>query len=159
MQVLLTGAFAFAMYVFLESEIQAGLASAHAAYRTMGQMLMPIVLVMSGFSLAVSTVCVTAFVILLSHRIAGPLYRFRAVLDELAERRIPAHTRIRPGDQLHGLAQSFTVAVDNLEADLNALKDAADALRAAHSAGDLQAQEPAIAELERVMDTWTRRRG
>jgi methyl-accepting chemotaxis protein len=157
-QVVLTGLFAFVMYLFLESEIQAGLASAHAAYHTMGQMLMPIILVLSGFSLAVSTLCVVGFVILLSHRIAGPLYRFKAVLDELAARRIPAHTRLRPGDQLHSLAESFTLAVDNLEEDLNALKGAADTLRAAHGAGDLEAQEPAIAALERVMETWTRRR-
>jgi methyl-accepting chemotaxis protein len=157
-QVVITSLFALVMYLFLRSEIQAGLASAHAAYRTLGQMLMPIILVLSGFSLAVSTICVVVFVVILSHRIAGPLYRFKAVLDELGVRRIPAHTRLRPGDQLHGLAESFTVAVDNLEEDLNTLKDAADALRAAHTAGDLAAQEPAIAALERVMDTWTRRR-
>jgi len=80
------------------------------------------------------------------------------VLDEFANRQIPPHTRIRPKDQLHALSVSFTKAADNLEDDLNALKDAADALRAAHSAGDLAAQEPAIAELERIMDTWTRRK-
>jgi hypothetical protein len=121
-------------------------------------MLMPIILVLCGLSLIVSSVCVAGFVILVTHKIADPLYRFKGILDELGARRIPAHIRLRPGDQLHGLVEPFTLAVDNLEEDLNALKDAADALRAAHGAGDLEAQEPAIAALERVMDTWTRRR-
>jgi len=157
-QVGLTGLFSVALYVFLESEVQAGLASAHAAYHTVGQMLMPIVLVLAAFSLAISTICVFVFVIALSHKIAGPLYRFKVILDELAARRIPDHTKIRPGDQLHDLAVPFARAVDNLEADLNTLKDAAEALRAAHGAEDLQAAEPAIAAVERVMDTWTRRK-
>jgi methyl-accepting chemotaxis protein len=155
-QVVLTGIFALGLYLFLESEVQAGLASAHAAYHTVGQMLMPIVLVLAAFSLAISTICVLVFVTVLSHKIAGPLYRFKVVLDELAARRIPDHTKIRPGDQLHALSQSFTLAVDNIEDDLNTLKDAAETLRAAHGTQDLQAAEPAIATVEKVMETWNR---
>lgn len=157
-QVVLTAIFAIGLYVFLESEVQAGLASAHAAYHTVGQMLMPIVLALAVFSLAISTICVFVFVIALSHKIAGPLYRFKVVLDELAARRIPDHTKIRPGDQLHDLAVPFTRAVDNLEEDLNTLKDAAEALRAAHDAKDIHAAEPAIAVVEQVMDRWSRRK-
>ncbi len=158
-QVVLTGIFAFGLYIFLESEVQAGLASARAMYHTVGQMLRPIVLVLSAFNLAISSICVLVFVTLLSHKIAGPLYRFKTVLDELAARRIPEHTKIRPGDQLHDMSVSFTHAVDNLEADLNTLKDAAEALRAAHGAKDIHAAEPAIATVERVMETWSRRKG
>ncbi len=158
-QVGLTAIFAGGLYVFLESEVQAGLASAHAAYHTVGQLLMPIVLVLAAFSLAVSTICVFVFVIALSHKIAGPLYRFKVILDELAARRIPDHTQIRPGDQLHDLAEPFTRAVDHLEEDLNTLKTAADQLRASHEAGDRDATEAAILAVETVMDTWSRRKG
>jgi methyl-accepting chemotaxis protein len=158
-QVVLTAIFAGGLYIFLESEVQTGLASAHAAYRTIGQMLMPIVLVLAAFSLAISTICVFVFVIALSHRIAGPLHRFKVIIDELAVRRIPDHTRLRPGDQLQELSKSFTLAVDNLEEDLNTLKDAAETLRVAHGADDLQAAGPAIEAVERVMEAWSRRSG
>jgi methyl-accepting chemotaxis protein len=153
-QVALTAIFAGALYIFLESEVQAGLASAHAAYHTVGQLLMPVVLLLAAFSLAISTICVFVFVIALSHKIAGPLYRFKIVLDQLAARRIPDHTKIRPGDQLQDLAVPFTRAVDNLEEDLSTLKDAAERLRAAHGTGDLQAAESAITVVERVLAAW-----
>jgi methyl-accepting chemotaxis protein len=158
-QVLLTGIFAVGLYLFLRSEIQAGLASAHSAYRTMGQMLMPIVLVLAAFSLTISTICVLVFVTFLSHKIAGPVFRFKTIIDDLAARRIPSHTQIRPNDQLQDLSKSLTLAVDNLRQDLDTLTTATEALRNSHNQQDLPSAESAIVDLESVVDSWARPKG
>ncbi|MBI4913881.1 MAG: hypothetical protein HY823_14195 [Acidobacteria bacterium] len=155
-QILLTGIFAFGIYLFMESELTASLASAHAAYRTLGQMLMPIVLLLSACSLAVSTLCVTIFVTLLSHRIAGPLHRFKAVLDELGERRIPQHTRIRPDDQLQEISESLTRTSEQLDSDLEQLQSAAALLQAAEQRGSLEEAGPAIQQVARIAGSWSR---
>ena len=154
LQVILTGLFGFGLYLFMDSELKAGLASAHASYRSLEQMLLPIVLVLAAFSLALSTAMVTGFVVLLSHRIAGPLFRFRTVLEDLAGRRLATHTQIRPDDQLVEVATSLGRAVDTLSSDLSALKAAAAELRQA--AGPLQnpALDAAVTRLDQILGAW-----
>lgn len=154
LQVLLTGLFAFGLYIFMASELQTGLASAHAAYRSLGQMLLPLVAVLAGFSLVLSIVLVTAFVVILSHRIAGPLHRFRLVMEEVAQRRIPDHARIRPEDQLGPLSESTGLALRTLHADLSALRSALDRARAAHASGNAAAAVQALDDLESTLGAW-----
>jgi len=153
-QVLLTGLFGFGLYLFLDSEVQAGLASAHASYRSLEQMLLPIILVLAAFNLALSAALVTGFVVLLSHRIAGPLFRFRSVLEDLAERKIPGHTGIRPEDQLSEVATSLGKAVGTLATDLSALRAVTADLRQAAFPRQDSALESALARLEHLLGAW-----
>lgn len=155
-QLCLTGLFAGALYVFMDSELKAGLASAHAAYRSLDQMLLPLVGVLAGFSFLLSTVIVTSFVVLLSHRIAGPLHRFRTVLEELGRRQIPAHSRIRPDDQLGEVSEAMGQALATFTADLDALSAAADAVRTARERQDMDALDRGLAEQARVLAGWKR---
>jgi methyl-accepting chemotaxis protein len=154
LQLVLTGVFAFVLYLFMDSELKAGLASAHAAYKSLDQMLLPIVAVLAGFNFLLSTVVITSFVVILSHRIAGPLHRFRIILDDLAHRQIPAHTRIRPKDQLGEVSTSMTFAVETLTADLEALCAAAEGMKKAHEAQDRDAIDQHAADLERLLGAW-----
>jgi methyl-accepting chemotaxis protein len=155
LQVVLTGAFAFGLYVFMDSELQAGLASAHAAYRSLDQMLLPLVLILAGFSLALSTTLVTAFVVILSHRIAGPLYRFRLVMEGLAERQLAPHARIRPDDQLGVLSEATSRVLDTLQSDLATLRTGLDQARQAVAAGDLPSATRDLADLEGTLSRWS----
>lgn len=154
LQLVLTGLFAFVLYLFMDSELKAGLASAHAAYKSLDQMLLPIIAVLGGFNLLFSTVAITSFVVILTHRIAGPLHRFRTILDELSHRQIPAHTRIRPKDQLGEVSNSMTLAVETLTADLKALCANAKDMKSAHERQDLDGIEKHAAELERILGAW-----
>lgn len=153
-QVLLTGLFSFGLYLFLDSEVQAGLASAHASYRSLEQMLLPIILVLAAFNLVLSAAIVTGFVVLLSHRIAGPLFRFRSVLEDLAERKIGGHTGIRPEDQLSQVSMSLGKAVRTLASDLSALSEVAVDLRQAAAFHKDPALESVLARLSRLLDAW-----
>jgi len=118
LQVLLTALFAFALYLFMDSEIHADLASAHASYQSLSQMLSPIVIILAVFSVTLSVVLSTLFVVVLSHKIAGPMYRFRAVLEALAERRFESFRGIRPDDQLGEIAVSLDKAVEIMREDI-----------------------------------------
>lgn len=155
-QVVLTGLFAAGIFLVLDSELSASLSSAHARAQSLERMLLPIVAVLSGFSLALSTVLVTAFVVLLSHRLAGPMHRFRSVLDQLAARQLHPSARIRPEDQLEEVAQSLQGMVTTVSADLEALAAAAEeAKRCAGAAGD-PATLAAIGRLEAILAAWHR---
>ena len=153
-QVLLTGLFAGGLYLFMDSELTASLSSAHARAASLERMLLPIVAVLSGFSLALSTVLVTAFVVLLSHRLAGPLFRFRSALEQLAARELHPLARIRPEDQLEEVSQSLQGAVATVSADIEALSAAAaEAKRCADAAAD-PATRSAVARIEAILSAW-----
>jgi signal transduction histidine kinase len=148
-QILLTGIFAGGLYLFLDSELQASLASAHARFLALDRMLLPIVALLSCFSLALSTVLVTIFVVLLSHRLAGPLYRFRTALEALAERRFDPHTRLRQDDQFGEVADSLGKALGTVSTDL-------EDLRAAVAAGKAGSASPGetLDRIERILAAW-----
>ncbi len=154
LQAVLTALFATGVYVFTRSQLQAGLASAHAAYRSLAEMLMPIVGALAAFNLLVSLVLVIGYVVHLTHRIARPLLRVRAALEELAHRRIHDHTGILPGDQLFELSESLRKALEGLRGDLKGLQEATAALRQAQAAGDAASAEARLRELEAALGRW-----
>lgn len=156
-QLLLTALFAGGLYLFLDSELNATLASAHAQARSLDRMLLPIVAVLSGFSLVLSTLLVGVFVVLLSHRLAGPLFRFRTALEQLAARELHPLSRIRPEDQLGELAQSLHGAVETVSGDMEALAAAAaETRRRAEAAGDGATLE-ALGQVEAILGRWRTR--
>lgn len=155
LQILLTGLFTAGLYVFMDSELKAGLASAHAAYHSLDQMLLPLVLVLAGFNVLLSMGLVTAFVVVLSHRIAGPLHRFRIVMEDLAARRLAEGARIRPDDQLGVLSEATGSALDTLQSDLQSLASALSAAHQSLDAGDVEATGRGLTTLEAILAPWS----
>jgi methyl-accepting chemotaxis protein len=154
LQILLTALFAAGLYIFMDSELHADLASAHASYKSLSQILLPIVLTLSVFSVTLSIVLSTVFVVLISHKIAGPMYRFRTVLESLSRRRFESNTRIRPDDQLGELAISLDKAVKTVKADIHELHQSIWKLRESHAKADMATFEAEIAATEQILDSW-----
>ncbi|MDD2894172.1 MAG: hypothetical protein PHF20_09625 [Halothiobacillaceae bacterium] len=154
LQILLTGLFAFALYLFMDSEIHADLASAHASYQSLSQMLLPIVVILAVFSVTLSVVLATVFVVLLSHKIAGPMYRFRNVLEALSSRRIETFRNIRPDDQLGELAGSLDRAVQTVNQDIESMQRACERLLDKEVRRDERQLDEAITGLAAVLVAW-----
>jgi methyl-accepting chemotaxis protein len=154
LQVLLTAIFAFGLYLFMDSELHADLASAHASYQSLSKMLLPIVLTLAVFSVTLSIVLVTVFVVLVSHKIAGPMYRLRTVLEALAQRRFDPMTRIRQDDQIGELALSLDRAMNTVREDVHLLQQAAGRLRDSHDKGDREALAAEVTLIWKTLHFW-----
>lgn len=154
LQIALTGLFAFALYLFMDSEIHADLASAHASYQSLSQMLLPIVVILAVFSVFLSVVLSTVFVVLLSHKIAGPMYRFRAVLEALAARKFESFRSIRPDDQLGELASSLDKAVATVKRDVEDIRLEVSRARSDLLAGQIAEVSERLETLDRVLMRW-----
>lgn len=63
--------------------------------------------------------------ILLSHYVAGPIYRIEACLKLLREGDLVHRARLRPHDELKSLAAAYNEALDSLHTRVRAIKDAA----------------------------------
>lgn len=154
LQAALTALFAFGLYLFMNSEIQANLASAHARYRSFSEMMLPVVLAVAAFNILLATGIVTVYVLRLTHRIARPLLRVRAALEELQKRRILVHTGIGEGDELFELSSDLRGALGTVRQDLLRLQEIRAALQAAQLRGDPTAVAKETAALEDLLAQW-----
>lgn len=95
-----------------------------------------------------------AIVFYYTHRIAGPVYRFRWLFDELAEGRIHTQVQLRQGDSFENLAASMLRAHATLASAVTQLKAAA--VAASQQAGAVQ--NPALSEqlnaIQRILDRY-----
>lgn len=96
------------VYLFLNSEIESNLQSAHVTYKNVKDMLFPIVLSLSVINILVSSIIIGIVVLYASFKIAGPLYRFNEALKEMAAKNLRPLTDIRADDQLYDCSRSLT---------------------------------------------------
>jgi hypothetical protein len=95
------------------------------------------------------------FILYYTHRIAGPVYRFRLLFDGLGEGKVGAQVKLRKGDCFENLAQSASLASASLAASITELKTVAGALmQKADSTGDRELVEQAAA-INRTLDRFT----
>jgi methyl-accepting chemotaxis protein len=106
------------------------------------------------FFAAVCVVFSFGLVLYYTHRIAGPVYRFRRLFDELAEGKVGGQTQLRKGDCFENLAASVSRANATLVSSISELKSAAAALsRKADSLGDRELGEQ-VARINRVLERY-----
>jgi hypothetical protein len=143
------------LYLFLRGEIASNLQSAHAAYRTLGAMLLPIVITLSLLILAILSVTIVFVILYASHRIAGPMYRFHQALTELGRGNLKTLTRIREDDQLTALSDALETARVRWAGDVASLKSLAAELAQALKSGAPSDQSQAkLDELQSVLDRY-----
>lgn len=118
-------AFLAAFYWFTRSEVEANLHSAHVAYRTVSEMLFPILLTLGLLMVVILSLSIIVVVLYASHRIAGPLYRFHQVLLEMSKRNLKTLSRIREDDQLGEIAQTLGQVQECWSADIRQLRELA----------------------------------
>ena len=114
--------FGIFVYLFVDSELEANLSSAHVRYRNMKQMVFPILLTLSLLNILVSAILIGLFVLYTTHRIAGPLHRFKAVVDAITGRDLGPVTQLREGDQLQETTSSLKALTQTLTGDVKDLR-------------------------------------
>lgn len=75
-----------------------------------------------------SVVVVALHSILTSHKIAGPLYRFRRIFEDLKEGTIPKTVNLRRGDLLQAEMQSINEMLDGIRAKISEIQKAEESL-------------------------------
>jgi len=146
------------LYVFFDSEISANLFSAHVAYRSVAQMLLPIFSTLTLLNIIIAGIMTVSAVLYWSHKIAGPLYRFNETLASIATRNLKPMIAIRTDDQLKAIAANLEKVSVTLGSDLSELKKTIYRLDDLCIAAGNVTPEPVkekIAELKQVIDKYT----
>ena len=116
------------MYLLADKEFGRTFYSAHYHARSSWELLLPAVL-LSSFASMCFVAGLAVFITLYdSHRIGGPLYRFRANLEAIARGDLTLVTRLRDGDELQSLTEAMNGMTESLASKVRAAKDARDEL-------------------------------
>ena len=94
----------------------------------------------------------TAHSVLVSHRIAGPLYQFRRLFGELRDGRVAVHATLRKRDYLRKEATAFNEMVASIEARTAVLHTQAAGLETSVRALRIAVDEGADEQIRRCCD-------
>ncbi len=98
------------LYFLVNQELQAQYYSAHFKIRQTGQILLPSLLGTNFIVILVTSAITVSVVLYISHKIAGPLYRFEMVAREISKGNLNVSARLRQLDQL----KDFSTALDEM---------------------------------------------
>lgn len=147
--------FGFFLYLFLNSEVESNLATAHVTYKNIKLMLFPIILTLSIINIFVSSIIIGIFVLYASHKIAGPMYRFNEELKEFNNRDLSHVIPLREGDQFYECASTLKNVAQVLREDFSAIKSKVNELKKLFGTGNHKEKTAKkIKEIEDIIDCY-----
>jgi methyl-accepting chemotaxis protein len=102
--------------------------SALTVKHTANFFFVPFLLIMLTVGVGISIAAMIIF-ILLSHRIAGPLYRFEKVLNEITSGDLTKRISLRKTDQLNELKEALNILMESFDQRLGRVKNNLSELR------------------------------
>jgi len=106
---------------------------------------------MAGFGIGLVLI-LSAYLVIMTHKVAGPLYKVSMYFDRMADGRLGVVTALRKGDMLQDFYTAFRESHDamraRLTADHEAMIAAVDKLRDASAKGNRAELDAAIGKLE-----------
>ena len=147
--------FGITLYFFLNSELDTNLRSAHVTYKNLKDMLLPVIITLSVLNIVVSSIIISIFVLYASHKIAGPMFRFNTVLNDISEKNLNTWASVREGDQLYECSDSLKKLINSLTMDITSIKGRLGELKALlqKNSMDVSVSEK-FDELERIIDQY-----
>ncbi len=117
------------LYFFAMRSTTVSIVDSRIVVRTTADFLLPVLLQTVIVVTVLLSIAVMAMTLLVSHKIAGPMYRFKKIAEVLAGGDFSSEFKIRNLDQLQPLADEFNVMIRQTKQRLNALKDSFSSLK------------------------------
>jgi methyl-accepting chemotaxis protein len=111
------------LYFLAMRSTTVSIAHSRVVVRTTADFILPLLVqtvVIVSVLVGLATILVTLFV---SHKIAGPLYRFKMVMQALSSGDFSTDFRIRHLDQLQDIAVAFNAMIGKIRSELKSLKE------------------------------------
>ncbi len=105
---------AFIIYFLISGDLESQAQSAHININNVWNRLVLSILIGNIVASVVAGLTATIVVLYISHKIAGPLYRFETLCREVGQGNLDTVTHLRADDQLQELAEAFSFMVRKL---------------------------------------------
>ncbi len=96
------------LYPFLSSEISSKLSTGHRDVGDIKKHLALAIIIGNVLAVIVAALATTVVILYISHKIAGPLYRFEMICKEIGHGNLNVSAGLREKDQLGGLSEAFS---------------------------------------------------
>ncbi|MBN1898254.1 MAG: methyl-accepting chemotaxis protein [Spirochaetes bacterium] len=136
------------LLVYLTSREMAG--SVYSKMMTMKntqQMMLPLVLRLSIIVLLLGFLIAGTRFLIFSHKIAGPMYRFKKSLNELSHGNLKIRIRFRKHDELQDIANVLTRAIHELNIRIGSIKKNSEAI-----GRTLKSKQRSVSKLDELKD-------
>ena len=104
--------------------------------------------VISTMVVGLGTIIVT---LIISHRIAGPLYRFKKILKSLGEGDFSIPCKIRRKDALQDVAAAFNDMITNARQNFDLIDQDLKNLKGKMEAGDIKEIKKSVSEIDKAL--------
>jgi len=112
--------------------------------------ILPLVIVTNIVTIGVITIATIVVVLFISHKIAGPLFRFEKELKEIGEGDLTKLIKLRKNDQITDMAEDLNIMTANLREKVLAIQDGVTQLL--ESASERNAPRGLIEDLEKLRE-------
>ena len=112
------------IYWLAQHSTTVGIADGRVAVHTTAEYLLPLLLQTVFVELLVVSLAAIFLTLFVSHKIAGPLHRFKLMLGKLGEGDFSGSMKLREGDQLQQVAVAFNEAIEKINSKIKTAKNA-----------------------------------
>jgi methyl-accepting chemotaxis protein len=120
------------LFVFSQDSLTSSFQQSRLEIRNTGIAILPSVVYTNLITLALITVAAIIVTLFVSHKIAGPLFRFEKELDEISKGNLTKRVELREKDQGKDMAESLNIMVSSfhekisdIQKDLQSLRESA----------------------------------
>lgn len=110
------------LYLLSSKSTTVSFVNSRAVVQTTKDFLLPFLIQTVLAVTIIASLVTIALTLLISHKIAGPLYRFKKVIEALGDGDFSSDFKIRKMDQLHDIADTFNKSIGKTRNQLNVLK-------------------------------------
>ena len=116
---LLTGGI---LYFISSKSTTVSIINSRVVVRSTADYLLPMLIQTIAVSLVIIGIFAIWLTLLISHKLSGPLYRFKKVMRSLGEGDFTVDFKIRDADQLQDLAEEFNIMIKKVREELSIIK-------------------------------------
>ncbi len=118
------------LYFLASNDLEIKLYQAHLRIINTMDILLPIIIITSISVFILLSIITVYTVLYLSHKIAGPLYKFEKITDEIGHGNLNVNVKLRKKDELLPLQTAFENMIENLKVKIMNFKNNLKAIKA-----------------------------
>jgi len=120
--------FGVILYLFSKHTLTTSFENSRLVIKSTADYIFPGLLFGGIITAIITALAASVFVILMTHRIAGPMYRFERYVNEIGFGRLCSDLKIRKKDQFQNMADSLNKMAQGLKFGLGEVNDVSDKL-------------------------------
>jgi len=120
--------FGVILYLFSKHTLTTSFENSRLVIKSTADYIFPGILFGGIIAAIITALAASVVVILMTHRIAGPMYRFERYVNEIGFGRLCSDLKIRKKDQFQNMADSLNKMTQGLKFGLGEVKDVSDKL-------------------------------